>query len=191
MILHGGCQTKKNKVAFKLKIMKHSFFLVVGLFLLTTLPACAQHGGAAKSQLTWYTNLGEAQKVSNAKKKPIFAFFTGSDWCGWCTKLHNDVLNKPAFIEWAKKNVVLLELDFPRRKQLSPELAQQNNELQQTFKIQGYPTVWFFYLNDDAVTKKKNISPLGSLGYPQGAEVGKEEVKFLKDANAIIANKKS
>ena len=111
--------------------------LLVVLFLsifISTTPSCAQQPeGTAKSPLTWYTNLGEAQKISAAKKKPIFAFFTGSDWCGWCHKLHNDVLNKPAFIEWAKKNVVLLELDYPRRKQLSPELQQQNGELQSVF----------------------------------------------------------
>ena len=164
-------------------VLKHSFFLVVGLFLLTTLPACAQHGGAAKSQLTWYTNLGEAQKVSNAKKKPIFAFFTGSDWCGWCTKLHNDVLNKPAFIEWAKKNVVLLELDFPRRKQLSPELAQQNNELQQTFKIQGYPTVWFVSAAKTAEAKI-NLNALGSSGYVAGGPK-----VWIDGANQIIQKK--
>ena len=81
-----------------------------------------------------------------------------------------DVLNKPAFIAWAKKKVILLELDYPKRNQLSPELTQQNAELQQVFKVQGYPTVWLFFLNDDPVTKKKNIDAIGSLGYPSGAE---------------------
>jgi len=170
--------------------MKKIFFLTVLLFVVATLPSCAQNDNPqGKSPLTWYTSLAEAQKISNSTKKPIFAFFTGSDWCGWCHKLQKDVLNKPAFIEWAKKNVVLLELDFPRKIQLSPELAQQNGELQQVFKVQGYPTVWFFYLNDDPATKKKNIDAIGSLGYPQGAESGKEEVKFLNDAKALIAAK--
>ncbi len=169
--------------------MKRWFYFTTLLLLISTLPSCAQTESPAHSQLTWYTSLVEAQKVSNEKKKPIFAFFTGSDWCGWCQKLHHDVLDKQAFIEWAKKNVILLELDYPRRKQLSPELQQQNGELQQIFKVQGYPTVWLFNLTDDPATKKKNISAFGSLGYPQGAEAGKEEVKFLKDANTILANK--
>ena len=134
--------------------------------------------------------MAEAQKISNATHKPIFGFFTGSDWCGWCHKLTNDVLDKPEFIEWAKKNVVLLELDYPRRKQLSPELQQQNNELQQVFKVQGFPTVWLFFLETDEKSKKKNINPLGSLGYPQGAEQGKEQVKFLNDANTILKSMK-
>jgi protein disulfide-isomerase len=159
-------------------------------FLFGILPSCAQSPVPAKSELTWYTNLLDAQKISNASNKPIFAFFTGSDWCGWCQKLHMDVLNKKEFIDWAKKNVVLLELDYPRRKELSPELKQQNNELQQTFQVRGYPTVWMFFLKDNPTTMKKEINPLGSLGYPQGAEPGKEQVKFLKDANDILKNKK-
>ena len=166
------------------------FNLIAMLFFcLSALPSCAQTEGPAKSELTWFTKLTDAQKVSNETNKPIFAFFTGSDWCGWCQKLHHDVLDKQAFIDWAKKNVVLLELDYPKRKQLPPDLAQQNGELQQVFKVQGYPTVWLFFLIDDAVTKKKNINAMGSLGYPQGAEPGKEEVKFLNDANVILANK--
>jgi hypothetical protein len=33
------------------------------------------------------------------------------------------------------------------------------------------------------------VSALGSLGYPAGAENGREEVKFLETANAVLANK--
>lgn len=173
-----------------LYIMKRILLFTVILFFYNTLPSCAQSHGETKSALTWYTSLAEAQKASNKSKKPIFAFFTGSDWCGWCQKLHIDVLNKPAFIAWAKKKVVLLELDYPKRKQLSPELTQQNAELQQVFKVQGYPTVWLFFLKDDPITKKKNIDALGSLGYPSGAETGKEEVQFLNEANKILTSRK-
>jgi thioredoxin-related protein len=131
----------------------------------------------------------KARELSAAGNKPIFAFFTGSDWCIWCKRLQHDVFSKPAFIEWANKNVILLELDFPRGKQLSPELAQQNNSLQQTFQVQGYPTIWMFFMNKDEQGQKFNLAPLGSCGYPQGAEPGKEEVKFIKDANAFLTKK--
>lgn len=142
------------------------------------------------SDLVWHTDLMKANEVSTATGKPIFAFFTGSDWCGWCKKLERDVFSKPEFPEWAKKNVVLLELDFPRGKQLSPELTQQNNSLQQTFQVQGYPTIWLFYLKKNADGQRFDIDALGSLGYPQGAELGNEQVKFLKDANAYLEKRK-
>jgi len=140
--------------------------------------------------LQWHTDLMKANEISIATKKPIFAFFTGSDWCGWCHKLQRDVFAKPAFVEWASKNVVLLELDFPRYKTLSQELAQQNQMLQQQLRVSGYPTIWLFYLSKDDAKNSININTLGSLGYPSGAEVGKEEVKFLNSANSILAGSK-
>lgn len=144
----------------------------------------------AENGLVWYTSLQEVHELSAKTNKPIFAFFTGSDWCGWCKKLQNNVFVKPAFIEWASKNVILLELDFPRAKQLSPELGKQNAELQQALGVRGYPTVWLLYTQKIDSTNTINLNTLGSLGYPQGAEPGKEEVKFLSDAALIMANQK-
>jgi len=141
-------------------------------------------------QLSWYTDLSKARELSDATHKPIFGFFTGSDWCGWCRKLQSDVFAKDAFVGWAQKNVILLELDFPRRKEQSAELVQQNQSLQQAFQIKGYPTIWLFYVTEDPTSHKLNISALGSLGYPTGAEAGREEIKFLNDANLILANGK-
>ena len=149
----------------------------------------AQENTNKKDNLVWYTDLIKAQEISKFSNKPIFAFFTGSDWCIWCHKLERDVFEKSEFIKWARKNVILLELDFPRKKQLSPELTQQNNSLQQTFLVQGFPTVWMFFLNKDETTSKFDISALGSLGYPNNAEPGREEVKFLENANSILVNK--
>jgi protein disulfide-isomerase len=150
----------------------------------------AQSEPANASGLSWHTDLSKAMAASDASRKPIFGFFTGSDWCGWCRKLQSDVFSKSDFIQWANKNVVLLELDFPRRKQLPEELAQQNQALQQAFKIRGYPTIWIFYATLNNATNNVSLESLGSLGYPQGAELGKEEVKFLTDANAILAKGK-
>lgn len=160
--------------------------LIFALILsVLAIPSMAQH--ADNAELKWYTNVMEAQQVSEATHKPIFGFFTGSDWCGWCHKLQADVFAKPAFVKWAKEKVILLELDFPRRKQLPADLAQQNNSLAQAFQVQGYPTVWYFTMTQDAATKKMVINALGQNGYPTGAERGKEEVKFLNDANTILA----
>src|SRR6187551_1625406 len=121
-------------------------FLSALFLLFFNLPGFTQSNSTNKDGLWWYTNINEAQIVSASSKKPIFAFFTGSDWCGWCHKLQRDVFAKAEFIDWAKKNVILLELDFPRNKQLPPALAQQNSELQQAFRVSGFPTIWMFFL---------------------------------------------
>lgn len=162
---------------------------LIAITLLFVVAGCSFAQTPASSELKWYTRMEEAQKASQSTGKPIFAMFTGSDWCGWCHKLQRDVFAKKEFIDWAKKNVILLELDFPRNKKLPEDIQKQNSELQQVFHVQGYPTVWMFYLNDDPATKKKNIDALGSQGYPQNAESGKEEVAFLKQANEILQSK--
>lgn len=162
--------------------------------VITLIASCillSQFAGAQemKGGLAWYTDLNQAWQVSQKTHKPIFAFFTGSDWCGWCHRLQANVLNKPGFQKWAKESVVLLELDFPRNKQLPDSTAQQNNSLQQAFRVQGFPTIWIFNLDKDKATNKFNISALGSLGYPQ-SQPGQEEVAFLENANSILKNKK-
>jgi len=168
--------------------MKKISLVFVSTLLFFTFSSNAQEIGP-KEELMWYTDVTKAAEISNASNKPIFAFFTGSDWCGWCRKLQANVFAKKEFIRWANQNVVLVELDFPRGKQLSPEMQQQNNSLQQTFGVQGYPTVWFFYLTPQASGKGYSINALGSTGYPAGAEPGREELKFIADANSILTKK--
>lgn len=162
------------------------FFIFSIFFNLNTKAQSSAH--TDKNGLTWYSYLEEARIISKEKNKPIFAFFTGSDWCGWCMKLQKDVISKPDFIEWAKENVVLLELDFPRKKQLSADLVEQNNGLQQALGIRGYPTVWLLFAEKNETTGATNLVTIGSLGYPQGATPGKEETKFLSDANFMLEN---
>jgi thioredoxin-related protein len=165
--------------------MKRSIFILT-LLLMQFATTYAQHAGPNSDGLTWHTDLMEAHQLSQSAHKPIFAFFTGSDWCGWCHKLQRDVFSKPEFIKWAKEKVVLLELDFPRQKQLPEPLKAQNQSLQQAFQVQGYPTIWMFYMAQDSATRMI-INPLGSQGYPAGSEQGKEQIKFLNEANAILA----
>lgn len=117
-------------------------------------------------ELVWETNVNKAMEVSNKTKKPMLLFFTGSDWCGWCIRLQKEVLKTPEFAKWAKENVVLVELDYPRRTPQTPEIKKQNNELQQAFGIQGFPTIYFA----NATTKegKVNFQGLGNTGYVAG-----------------------
>ena len=70
----------------------------------------------------WLTDYALAREQAAAGNKTILMNFTGSDWCGWCIRLRGEVFELPEFLEYAEKNLVLLELDFPRGKSLSPEL---------------------------------------------------------------------
>ena len=57
-------------------------------------------------ELTWQTNINKAMEISKKSKKPLFLFFTGSDWCGWCIRLQKEVFKTPEFEKWAKDKEV-------------------------------------------------------------------------------------
>ena len=133
-------------------------------------------------ELVWNNNLKNSIEISNKTKKPLLLFFTGSDWCGWCIRLQTEVFKTPEFKKWANENVVLVELDFPRRTVLAPEITEQNNQLQQFFAVQGYPTVWF--VNASNSDGKVNIDKLGNTGYLAGGPK-----VWLDTANGILKKK--
>jgi len=127
---------------------------------------------AAAAELNWLTDLPKAQAKAKAEKKLVLLDFTGSDWCGWCIKLKKEVFSKPEFAEFANKNLVLVEVDFPRSKKQSAELKKANAALQEKYKIEGYPTI--IVLNSDG-------NKLGKLGYqPGGPKAFIAELEKLK-----------
>jgi protein disulfide-isomerase len=142
-----------------------NLILAFGL-LLTSNVIFSQAGNAYKAgNPGWLVNLDEAYAQSKKTGKPIMANFTGSDWCGWCKKLTASVFSQADFQKRAKDNVLLLELDFPRRRQPPAEIQQQNAGLQRAFKVQGFPTVWVFDLDKDATSGRYQISAIGKTGY--------------------------
>ena len=121
---------------------------------------------AQETELEWHTDVSKAIKISMENEKPLFFFFTGSDWCGWCIKLQKEVFFKPEFEKWAQDNITLVELDFPKRKKLDASLQKQNDELRNMFAVRGYPTGWLVI--PEVLDKKINFKKLGKLGYVKG-----------------------
>jgi len=99
---------------------------------------------SAEGKNGWLSNFKEAQEQAKSSKKLVLVDFTGSDWCGWCIKLDKEVFSTPEFQEYASKNLVLMEADFPRRKELPSEVKSQNERLAQDLGIQGFPTLVVF-----------------------------------------------
>ena len=139
--------------------MKKILFTIITIVLL---------GFSVKAQeLTWHTDVNEASQIAMDENKPMLLFFTGSDWCGWCIRLQKEVFFKLDFQKWAKNNVVLVELDFPRRTQLDQATKSQNYQLQSVFKVRGYPTIHF--VNPERKPDGKiNFNALGKTGYVRG-----------------------
>ena len=90
----------------------------------------------------WMTDFEAAKKKATAEKKDLLVDFTGSDWCGWCIKLSDEVFKHDAFKKGVADKYVLVELDFPKDKSKQSEATQkQNAELQKKYKIRGFPSI--------------------------------------------------
>ncbi|MBT3198788.1 MAG: thioredoxin family protein [Phycisphaerales bacterium] len=115
---------------------------------------------AARVVTGWTEDFDKAVKYAAATKRPLLLDFSGSDWCGWCIKLHNEVFVKDAFKTYADKNLVLVEVDFPRGKKQSAEVKARNSKLAAQYGVRGFPTVVIL----DSTGKKE----LGRTGYVKG-----------------------
>ncbi len=89
----------------------------------------------------WISDFDAAKAKAAQENKAILADFTGSDWCGWCIRLRQSVLDTPAFEAYAKDKFVLAEIDVPQAPKLSPEQMQKNRLLCEQYNIQGFPTI--------------------------------------------------
>jgi len=156
-------------------------FLLPLLFVLLSFSALSAQGEYKAGHKGWHVDLDEAYEESKKTGKPIMANFTGSDWCGWCKRLSAAVFVKPEFQKWAKENVVLLELDFPKRKSVPDEIKKQNSDLQRAFKVRGFPTVWVFELDKDKETDEMKINALGKTGYKSNTK------DFISDVEKMLA----
>jgi len=128
------------------------------LFALLTL-ALLSLGSLCATEANWLTDYNQAVKQAAAEKKPLVMDFTGSDWCGWCIRLDKEVFSQPEFVEYAAQNLVLLKLDFPRKKQLPAAETAQNEKLAGRYSIQGFPTI---------VILDSKGKQLGQMGYEKG-----------------------
>lgn len=127
--------------------------------LLATLSILALGANFATAKTGWTDDYKKGLEKAKTEKKVALLDFTGSDWCGWCIKLDEEVFSKKPFKDYAKENLVLVELDFPQTKRLPKKQQEQNEELAKKFNVKGYPTV---------VVVDGDGQEIGRLGYMEG-----------------------
>ncbi|MCC5806716.1 MAG: thioredoxin family protein [Opitutales bacterium] len=89
----------------------------------------------------WKDDFDAAVKEAKESGKHVLVDFTGSDWCGWCIRLTDEVFSKSAFKEFAKDKLILVKVDFPRGKEVPAEVMERNRELAQKYGVRGFPTI--------------------------------------------------
>ena len=128
----------------------------VAIFVLALFPLTL---ASAPDESNWLSDFKKAQAEAKAGHKLLLVNFTGSDWCIWCKKLQAEVFAQPEFQQYAKENLVLVTVDFPRRKPLPEEVQKQNEQLAQRYDVGGFPTI--VVLNDRG-------QQIAELGYMEG-----------------------
>ena len=123
--------------------------------------------------VSWSADLPQAQAKAKAEGKSVLIHFTGSDWCGWCMKLRKDVFTKVEFEQYARSNLVLVAIDFPKRKLLPPTAQAVNQRVAEQYQVQGFPTLILVAGNGDR---------LGTVNYGHGgARTFLAEVEKLRN----------
>jgi thioredoxin-related protein len=128
-------------ITFALPTKRFGVCLVLTVLGVVLGSRAAWAGDEAAAGSRWLTSLPEARELAKKENKLVLMDFTGSDWCPWCKKLDAEVFTKPAFLQYAKKNLVLVEVDFPASKPQSTALKEANKALQKQYGVTGYPTL--------------------------------------------------
>lgn len=139
--------------------------LIIAILSAFTVPVFAEYPPEG-----WTASIPEAISRAEREDKMIMLDFTGSDWCGWCHKLEDEVWNTSEFESWADDNLIKVFLDFPQGINLSSDQINQNRLMQQYFGVRGYPTI--FLLDSD-------LTPLLKTGYREGG--ANEYIRHLEE----------
>ncbi|MCK4378242.1 MAG: thioredoxin family protein, partial [Deltaproteobacteria bacterium] len=125
------------------------------------------------AQAGWFNNYEAAKEQAVKEHKDMLLVFSGSDWCHWCQKLQEEVFSQEKFTWEAEKNFILVEIDFPQKKEIADTIKEQNQNLAKKYAVQGFPTV---------ILANADGKPYAKTGYQQGgAEAYLTQLKNFRD----------
>lgn len=125
---------------------RSGIILMANLVMVIMVCAAVARGAEAdKEGVTpgrWTMDFDAARKLAVEKDLPILLNFSGSDWCGWCKLMEKNVFSKDAWSDYAKDNIIMVLLDFPKNKSIVPEKYKgRNAELKAAFGVRGFPAL--------------------------------------------------
>ncbi|MDD3050695.1 MAG: thioredoxin fold domain-containing protein [Candidatus Cloacimonetes bacterium] len=142
--------------------MNRLILLLVTMSLFFTACSAQEKAKAANEGINWLHNIEEAIEIAGEKNLSVFIHFTGSDWCIWCKRLESEVYQQQDFMEYAKENLVMVMLDFPRSIEQTEAVKSYNRKKATEYGIKGFPTV--ILLNSEG-------TKIAQTGYQQGGSV--------------------
>lgn len=139
-----------------------------------------------ESHATWHPDFDAAATAAREAKKNLLVDFTGSDWCGWCIRLHDEVFKHEEFLKPIGEHYLLVALDFPQGDENKAKVPnpKRNEELSQKYGIQGFPTI-LLMTPDGEVFGRTGYQPGGPAKYVEHlneiAKSGKESLAKAKE----------
>jgi thioredoxin-related protein len=103
--------------------------------------AAAGASASLPSEELWGTDYKAALETAAKENKNVLLEFSGSDWCSPCIRLKKTLLSDPVFLDYARNNLALVNVDFPQTKSLPPDLVKQNDTLHELYGIDAFPTL--------------------------------------------------
>jgi len=87
----------------------------------------------------WNTDFEASKKQAEKEHKLILLNFSGSDWCGPCIRMHDEIFESASFKSIADNSLVLINADFPRLKknQLPKDQQKSNDKLADKYNPEG------------------------------------------------------
>ena len=153
--------------------MYKKFGIGIGLSvaILCSFLLCSFTSQSSSGSLPWVANYSSALTLAQDTRKPIFLLFTGEGWCKYCRKLDDEILNTSDFQQELGNTFVFVKMNFaPTGKGCHPDLAQQHEELEAKYHVNGYPTVVVLDPQEKEVLR---------TGYKEGG--AKSFVSFIKN----------
>lgn len=125
-----------------------------------------------RAQSVFSNDLDAARQQAKMEHKDVFVDFTGSDWCGFCLKLDKEVFETPEFKSGAPAHFVSVQLDFPQKIKLSPEVTAKNKAWKSELGSRSFP---------DALLLDENGRVYARTGYrPGGPAAYLEHLESLR-----------
>ena len=101
----------------------------------------------------WTPSYTDAVQAAKRTHKLLFVYFSGSNWCSLCTKFDEQILSDSRFITEVEPRFSFYNADFPRGEQGDLMLHEDNQNLLQRFKVDGFPTVVILDWNEKELAR--------------------------------------
>ncbi len=113
---------------------------------------------------------------ANREKKTLVLQFTGSDWCFACALMDKEVFSQPAFQDYARSNLVWVEVDIPQRTKVPITLLQTNIALAQKFNVENFPSTIVLDKDGKEVWRLAGYVPGGPMPLIRKLEIRRQDL---------------